>query len=178
MQPEASVPEVAVDAVAENMALKGISESLPGAVISQSTDRAGDEVLEIAGQWLVPALQYCKEKLGLDRLSITAVDWYPAEPRFEMVYLLHSVPRSTADYARPVKRLRLKVRVATGEGIDSAFVVYRSADWHEREIFDLFGVEFRNHPNLKRIMMPEDWDGHPLRKDYPIHGFKYSYKDE
>jgi NADH-quinone oxidoreductase subunit C len=166
------------DQVLEKEAVKAFADALPGAFVSGSLDRAGDEVLEVAAAWLVPALQYCKEKLGLDRLSVTAVDWYPADPRFEIVYLLHSVPRANADYSREIKRLRLKVKVGEGQTIDSAFPVYRSADWHEREIFDLFGIEFRNHPNLKRIMMPEDWDGHPLRKDYPIHGFKYSYKDE
>jgi NADH-quinone oxidoreductase subunit C len=63
-------------------------------------------------------------------------------------------------------------------GIDSVYSVWRAADWFEREIFDLFGVGFANHPNLKRILMPEGWDGHPLRKDYPVHGYKYSYPDE
>jgi NADH-quinone oxidoreductase subunit C len=62
--------------------------------------------------------------------------------------------------------------------IDSVYSVWRCADWHEREIFDLFGIGFRNHPNLERILMPLDWDGHPLRKDYPVHGYKYSYPNE
>jgi len=66
----------------------------------------------------------------------------------------------------------------TNPEIDSVFSVWRSADWHEREVFDLFGISFRNHPNLVRILMPIDWDGHPLRKDYPVHGYKYSYPNE
>jgi NADH-quinone oxidoreductase subunit C len=70
----------------------------------------------------------------------------------------------------------LKCRV--NEEIDSVYSVWRSADWYEREIFDMFGVKFRNHPDLKRILMPEDWVGHPLRKDYPVHGHRYSYQNE
>ena len=108
------------------------------------------------------------------------MDWYPREPRFEVVYHLHALPLG-APGAPPARseRLRLKCRVA-GEApeIDSVCEVWRGADWYEREVFDLFGVRFRHHPNLKRIMMPEDWEGHPLRKDFPVHGHKYSYSRE
>ena len=94
---------------------------------------------------------------------MTAVDRYPAEPRFEVVYHLHSVEHN--------RRVRLKCRVSgTGPVIDSVTSVWRSANWYEREVFDLFGIQFRNHPNLKRIMLPDDWEGHPLRKDYPVTG--------
>ena len=95
--------------------------------------------------------------------SITAVDWHPSEPRFEVVYHLHSPERN--------ERLRLKCRV-TGESpeIDSVTEVWRGANWYERETFDLFGIRFRNHPDLRRIMLPDDWEGYPLRKDYPVTG--------
>ena len=77
------------------------------------------------------------------------------------------------------ERLRLKCRVSGDAAeIDSVYPVWRAANWYEREVFDLFGIRFRNHPNLTRIMMPDDWEGHPLRKDFPVHGHKYSYKDE
>ena len=85
-----------------------------------------------------------------------------------MVYLLHSVKNAA--------RVRLKVRVS-GENpaVDSVTCVWPGTNWYEREVFDLFGVTFNGHPDLRRIMMPEDWEGHPLRKDFPIHGHKYDY---
>jgi NADH-quinone oxidoreductase subunit C len=103
--------------------------------------------------------------------SITAVDWYPAEPRFEVVYHLHSTSNK--------KRVRIKCRLAgANPEIDSVTSVWRGANWYERETFDMFGIGFRNHPNLVRILMPLDWEGHPLRKDYPVHGYKYGYSNE
>jgi len=99
------------------------------------------------------------------------VDWYPDEPRFEIVYLLHSIERN--------ERLRLKCRVPSeAAGIDSVTGVGPRRNWYEREVFDLFGIDFRNHPDLRRIMMPETWEGHPLRKDYPVTGDKYAYTQE
>jgi NADH-quinone oxidoreductase subunit C len=103
--------------------------------------------------------------------TITALDWHPAVPRFEVVYHLHSI--------EPNRRLRVKCRLAEANAeIDSVTSVWRSADWYEREVFDMFGIGFRNHPNLRRILMPLDWEGYPLRKDYPVHGYKYSYGKE
>jgi len=88
-----------------------------------------------------------------------------------VVYHLHAVDRN--------ERLRLKCRLPGNHAeIDSVTEVWRGANWFERETFDLFGVRFRNHPDLRRIMMPTDWEGHPLRKDYPVHGHKYSYQNE
>jgi NADH-quinone oxidoreductase subunit C len=144
---------------------------IPGAVL-ESIGRPGEVTLVIAPEFILEVCCHLKEKEGFDRLStVTAVDWYPVEPRFEVVYHLHAV--------RAKQRLRLKCRIG-GENpsIESVYSVWKSADWYEREVFDLFGITFRNHPNLKRILMPEDWQGHPLRKDYPVHGYKYSYRDE
>jgi len=120
--------------------------------------------VEIDAARIVEAMGRVKSKLGFERLtSVTGVDRFPAAPRFEVVYHLQSVAGK--------KRLRLKARTS-GE-IESVTSVYRGADWYERETFDLFGIRFLNHPDLRRIMMPEDWDGHPLRKDYPITGARY-----
>ena len=116
--------------------------------------------------------RYLKDEEKFVRLSaVTAVDWHPAEPRFEVVYHLHSLERN--------QRLRVKRRLGgASPGIDSVTGVWRGANWYEREVFDMFGIVFRNHPNLQRILMPIDWEGHPLRKDYPVHGYKYSYSNE
>ena len=123
--------------------------------------------IEIAPAQILEALRRAKNDLKFERVvSVTGVDRYPAEPRFEVVYHLHAIKKK--------ERLRLKARLSgANPEIESATAVYRGADWYERETFDLFGVRFLNHPNLTRIMMPEDWEGFPLRKDYPITGTRY-----
>ena len=97
--------------------------------------------------------------------DVTAVDWYPSEPRFQITYHILSHGRKA--------RVRLAVRLDSQDAaVDSITPVWPSANFYEREIFDLFGVHFGGHPNLRRIMMPEDWQGHPLRKDYPVEGYR------
>ena len=94
--------------------------------------------------------------------DLTATDWLPREPRFDVVYCLYSTSRR--------QRARVKARVADGVPIASATRVWPAANWFEREVFDLFGVPFAGHPDPRRILMPEDWQGHPQRKDYPLEG--------
>ena len=103
---------------------------------------------------------------GFNFLSdITCVDWYPEEPRFEVVYSLLSMPRK--------ERIRIKVKLDSADpGVDSLTPLWPGANPFEREVFDLFGVRFHGHPYLRRIMMPEEWEGHPLRKDYPVEGYR------
>jgi NADH-quinone oxidoreductase subunit C len=97
--------------------------------------------------------------------DVTAVDWYPSEPRFQISYHLLSHTLK--------KRMRLIARLyGDGGSIETITTVWPSANFYEREIFDLFGVHIGGHPNLTRIMMPEDWQGHPLRKDYPVEGYR------
>jgi NADH-quinone oxidoreductase subunit C len=97
--------------------------------------------------------------------DITTLDRFPLEPRFEINYHLLSIEHKT--------RLRLKVRLAGGDpAILSVTPVWPTANWHERENFDLFGIRFEGHPDLTRILMPDDWEGYPLRKDYPVEGFR------
>jgi NADH-quinone oxidoreductase subunit C len=142
-----------------------VPEDIRDLTLASKLDR--DELtIEVAADRVVEACRILKDRLQFVRLStVTAVDRYPAEPRFEIVYHLHSLANN--------QRLRLKCRLAGDQPeIDSVTGVWRSANWYEREVFDLFGVTFRNHPDLKRILLPEDWTGHPLRKDYPVEGYK------
>jgi NADH-quinone oxidoreductase subunit C len=93
-------------------------------------------------------------------IEITAADYLPRQPRFEVVYHLLSITRRA--------RLRLKVRVADGATLPTVQGVWKGAGWPEREVWDMFGIVFDGHPDLRRLLMPEDWDGHPARKDYPV----------
>src|SRR5689334_23435135 len=124
----------------------------------------GELTLEVAPAKIASVCGFLKYDQKFIRLSsVTAVDRYPSEPRFEVVYHLHSIERN--------ERLRLKCRLPGGNpAIESVTSVWRSANWYEREVFDLFGIQFPGHPDLRRIMMPDDWEGHPLRKDYPVTG--------
>ena len=97
--------------------------------------------------------------------DLTCVDLHPEDPRFEVVYHLLSHSKK--------ERLRLKVQLAGDDPVVESIVpVWPSANFFEREVFDLFGVRFLGHPSLKRIMLPEDWKGHPLRRDYPVEGYR------
>jgi NADH-quinone oxidoreductase subunit C len=93
-------------------------------------------------------------------IEITAADYIPRQPRFEVVYHLLSISRRL--------RLRLKVRVHEGGTVPTVQGVWKGAGWLEREVWDMFGIVFDGHPDLRRLLMPEDWDGHPARKDYPV----------
>lgn len=127
----------------------------------------GELTIEVAPANIVAALGRAKTQLGFTRLSTVAgVDRYPVEPRYEVVYHLQSVTSK--------ERLRIKARVpGDNPEIESACSVYRSANWYERETYDFFGIRFLNHPDLKRIMLPEQFEGHPLRKDFPVTGTRY-----
>jgi NADH-quinone oxidoreductase subunit C len=140
--------------------------------ILETVNAFGETTLIADPASIVDLCRHLKTSEKYIRLSaVTAVDWHPAEPRFEIVYHLHSL--------EPFQRLRVKCRVSSIDpAIDSVTSVWRGADWYEREVWDMFGVHFRNHPNLQRILMPTDWEGFPLRKDYPVHGYKYSYSNE
>jgi NADH/F420H2 dehydrogenase subunit C len=94
--------------------------------------------------------------------DVTATDWPPRAERFDVVYALYST--------RLRHRVRLKVRVADGGSVPSITPIWPAANWLEREVFDLFGIRFDGHPDLRRILMPDEWQGHPQRKDYPLEG--------
>ncbi|WP_031495515.1 NADH-quinone oxidoreductase subunit C [Bryobacter aggregatus] len=152
----------------ENPLIAVLDARFPG-IIESAVEQHGQTILYITPAHIVEVCTVLRDEHGFIRASsITALDWYPQEPRFEVVYLLHSIKHNL--------RIRLKCRVS-GENpsIDSICSVWAGANWYEREVFDLFGIQFLNHPDLRRIMMPEGWEGHPLRKDFPVHGHKYDY---
>ena len=118
--------------------------------------------LKVPHESLLPVANYLKSELRFDMLTdLTAVDYPKNERRFEVIYQLYSFPRN--------ERLRVKASLGESETIESVVSVWSTADWLEREAFDMFGIRFANHPNLKRILMPDEWEGHPLRKDYGIY---------
>ena len=127
----------------------------------------GELTIEVSPSNILEALTRANSVLGFTRLSsITGVDRYPVEPRYEVVYHLQSIATK--------ERLRIKARVhGDNPEIESACPIYRAANWYERETFDFFGVRFLNHPDLKRIMLPEEFEGYPLRKDFPVTGMRY-----
>lgn len=97
--------------------------------------------------------------------DMTAVDWHPSAPRFQLSY--HLLSHGFKEY------IRLRAMVdETDPSVPSITPVWPAANYYEREVFDLFGIRFEGHPDLRRIMMPEDWKGHPLRKDYPVEGYR------
>lgn len=97
--------------------------------------------------------------------DITATDRFPIDPRFELNYHLLSLTRR--------ERVRLKVRLNEADPVAPSVVsIWKGANWHEREAFDLFGIRFTGHPDLRRILMPNEWEGYPLRKDYPAEGYR------
>ncbi len=119
--------------------------------------------LYVPSDQLVSTCQALRDALSLrfDFLAeIAAVDYFPRAPRYEVVYHLVSIPHR--------RRLRLKVRVPDGGSVPTVQAIWPSAGWPEREVWDLFGIGIDGHPDLRRILMPEDWEGHPLRKDYPV----------
>jgi NADH-quinone oxidoreductase subunit C len=97
--------------------------------------------------------------------DMTAVDWFPSSPRFQLSY--HILSHAFKEHIR----LRVLIENAN-QSVESITPVWPAANYYEREVFDLFGLSFEGHPNLRRIMMPDDWVGHPLRKDYPVEGYR------
>ena len=140
-----------------------LREDFPGAV--QEAVSFEDEVtITVDREAIIPICRFLKEEpeLRYDFLAdLCGVDWWgKREPRFEVVYNLYSIARAD--------RIRVKIRVPEGVEVPSVTGVWPTANWHEREVFDMFGLRFMGHPDLQRILMPDDWEGYPLRKDYPV----------
>jgi len=147
-------------ALADHAAVQGLS-----ALITDAKWDRGELTLTVAPETIVATCEAAKSAGYIFFEDLTAVDWYPTEPRFQLSYSLLSFKLK--------QRIRLVARLAgDSPSIDSITGVWPAANFYEREVFDLFGVTFAGHPRLTRIMMPDNWNGHPLRKDYPVEGYR------
>lgn len=153
-----------LEAHAQNRAVASLSTALPGAILDAAFDR-GELTLTIAKDQIRAAASAVKQAGYRFLEDVTCVDWHPSEPRFHIVYHMLSMAFK--------ERVRLVAQVESMDpSIESITSVWPAANFYEREVWDLFGVRFNGHPNLRRIMMPEEWEGHPLRKDYPVEGYR------
>ena len=142
--------------------LQAIVEQLEKEFGVTASEYRGDASLVLPAEKIVEVCQRM-QSLGFEMLSaLTAVDYWPKEqPRFHIIYEFTSVS----------KQLRLEIRVPVAginPTVPSVSSIYRNANWRERELWDMFGIKAQGHPDLRRILMPADWEGHPLRKDYPL----------
>ncbi len=136
--------------------------------VAEAVEFRGETTIVVPRELLRATAERCREEARLQYnllTDATCVDRYPTEPRFELNYHLVSIPRR--------EKVRLRVRLAGSDPVvDSLVPVWPGANWLEREIFDLFGIRFAGHPDLRRILLPDDWEGHPLRRDYPVQGYR------
>jgi NADH-quinone oxidoreductase subunit C len=156
-----------VDSQARNPVVQKLKD-WDAKAVAEVIEFRGETTVVVPSALLFRAAEYLatEPSLKFSFLSdIATVDRFPLEPRFELNYQLLSL-----DFR---KRLRLKVRVAGAEAaVASVTPIWPTANWHERENFDLFGIRFHGHPDLTRILLPDEWEGHPLRKDYPVEGIR------
>ena len=147
----------------EHVAVSKLKAKFPAAVLDVKEFR-GETTVTLKKEDIVAACAYLKKDLGYNFLTdVCGVDYLGQAPRFMVVYHLYNLTTK--------ERLRLKVPVAESDPrVDTVSVVWATANWLERECWDLVGISFNNHPDLRRILMPADWQGHPLRKDYPLQG--------
>jgi len=153
-----------LEALPDHPAIKAILAWNPDALTDAKLDR-GEVTLSIAANRIREAAGIVRDSGYNAFQDMTAVDWYPSVPRFQLSYHICSHAFKNV--------LRLKVMVDEAEdSVESITPVWAGANYYEREVFDLFGIRFEGHPNLRRILMPEDWAGHPLHKDYPVEGYR------
>jgi len=153
-----------VEALPEHPAVKAILAWNAETLIDAKFDR-GELTLTIAAEE-IRAAAATLQAAGYNFMDdLTAVDWFPSSPRFQVSY--HLLSHTYKEY------IRLHVLLdEANPSVASITPVWPSANYYEREVFDLFGIRFEGHPNLRRIMMPDEWVGHPLRKDYPVEGYR------
>lgn len=159
--------------VMDTTVLDLVRQSAPAAVL-EPADAIDMPTAYVSREHLVDVCRTLRDHAGLQfsfLVEITAVDYHPAEPRYEVVYHLACLGDAFAQPggAAPARRLRLKVRVPEPDPwVPTLTGLWPAANWLEREVYDLFGIVFTGHPDLRRILTPDDWTGHPLRKDYPV----------
>jgi len=156
--------QAVLEKMSEHPAVKALAAWDPAALIDALFDR-GELSLTVPAESIIPAVNAIKNAGYNAFEDMTAVDWLPSEPRYQLTYhiLSHAFKQ----------RVRMKAWVSEADpAIESITTVFPGANFYEREVFDLFGIRFEGHPNLRRIMMPEEWVGHPLRKDYPVEGYR------
>jgi NADH-quinone oxidoreductase subunit C len=144
--------------------LERIREVVPGMEPEAEADR-GVFWINLPKEALCPVVTLLRDDPQLDYKMLTdlfGVDYPDREKRFDILYNLYSLSRN--------RRVFLRIRVGQEEPVPTISELFPNANWAEREVYDLFGVPFEGHPDLRRILMPDDWDGHPLRKDYPLIG--------
>jgi NADH-quinone oxidoreductase subunit C len=129
--------------------------------VSETSTYLGQAFVVCKPDAAIPLLEFLKLEADFDYLvDITAVDWPKRPERFDLVYILYSFSRN--------ERVRVKTNIADGFRPETAVGVHLTANWLEREVFDMFGIEFTGHPDMRRILLPDEWQGYPLRKDYGI----------
>ena len=147
-----------------------LNQHLPEGSFETATAADGMPTIYVAREQLLTTLRTLRDapELRFGFLAdIVAVDFFPREPRFEVVYLLASL--GIGGVGDTPRRLRVKVRVPGNDpSLPTISGIWKAADWAERELWDMFGIRIDGHPDLRRLLMPEDWEGHPMRKDYPV----------
>lgn len=146
----------------DNLIVKELKEKFPKSILNIYTF-AGDITVTVSKDDLLEIARFLRDHPQLKITyvsSISGVDYLERKPRFEVVYHVYSIEKK--------HRIGLKVQVDEDESVPSVTPIWAAADWFEREIYDMYGVPFEGHPNLSRLLMPDDWVGHPLRKDYPL----------
>ena len=146
----------------EKMILTKLKEKFPDSIIEVIEFR-NELTCVVKREDIVRICTFLRDdpELSFNFLSdLCGVDYLGRKPRFDVAYNLYSISKN--------KRVRLKIKVDEGESVPSVASIWSTANWHEREVFDMFGIRFDGHPDLRRILMPEDWEGHPLRKDFPL----------